>query len=78
MIEFSSGQECDAPGTAEERGVVGTQEQVGVQSATSGNLAPEVATLKLEEALPADVAAEELLAASPFWALLLRADYTWW
>ena len=78
MIELSLSQECDTPGTAGERVTAGTQERTGGQSATSGSLTPKVATLKYEEVPPADVAAEELLAASPFWALLLRAGYTWW
>ena len=47
-------------------------------SVTSGN--PGLGTTAhLAGEVPAiDVAAAELLAASPFWALLLRAGYTWW
>ena len=38
----------------------------------------EPATYQVQEAPAVDWAAEELLKASPFWALLIQAGYTWW
>ena len=78
QIELPSDQECDNSATAGGGETASNQVQVGEQSATSGGSTPPVVNRQFEELPHADVAAEELLAASPFWALLLRAGYTWW
>ena len=61
-----------------ESGTVNSQPGSEERSVPSGS--PETYTEpQWERALQAiDAAAQELLEASPFWALLIRAGYTWW
>ena len=44
---------------------------------TLGSPAATVGTKRAEDAQPLDEAAAALLAAHPFWGLLLEAGYTW-
>ena len=69
--------ESDAPIPVLEETTSDHQPRSEANSVTSGN--PGLGTTAhLAGEVPAiDVAATELLAASPFWALLLRACYTW-
>ena len=46
--------------------------------ATSGSPRVEATPYLMREVPAIDVAVEELLAATPFWSLLIRAGYTWW
>ena len=61
---------------SEERNVDGQARLVG-GLVTSGIPASGAATYRADEVQALDAAAEALLAANPFWSLLIDAGYTW-
>ena len=69
--------ERDAQIPASEETTVDHQPRSEASPVTSGNPGLGTTAHLAGEVLAIDVAAAELLAASPFWALLLRAGYTW-
>lgn len=66
------------PSQASEGGTVEAQPAWVEGLITSGNPGIDATTSQVDEIQALDSAAEELLATSPFWALLMDAGYTWW
>ena len=78
LIKPPSIPEYSAPAQASAGETVPNPPRYEERPGTRGNPACEVATYKVEDRPAVDVAAEELLASSPFWSLLLQAGFTWW
>ena len=78
VVDKSSDTEYRTRGPVSENGTITHQCRREEEPVPSGG--PEPTTeAHWEKALPVvDVAAHELLVASPFWALLIRVGYTWW
>ena len=77
-IEKPSDIEGSARHSGAESGTVNLQTRHKERPVPSGSTEPSTKS-QWEGALPAiDAAAQELLEARVFWALLIRAGYTWW
>ena len=77
MVSLPEYSESDVPSPASEETTGDHQPRSEANSVTSGNPSLGTAAHLAGEVPVIDVAAAYLLAASPFWALLLRAGYTW-
>ena len=70
--------DCNAQVPISEEENVDPQSKAEGSSTTNGSPRVEATPYLTREVPAIDVAVEELLAASPFWSLLICAGYTWW
>ena len=71
-------QKGNGQATTSEVGNVRNQQRLEEGVVPRGIPVVEPATYQVHETQAVDWATEELLRASPFWALLIHAGYTWW
>ena len=78
LIESSPAPKGNGQTTTAYAGTGCNQQRLGEGDVPCGILVVEPTAQQVQGTHAVDWAAEELLRTSPFWALLIRAGYTWW